>query len=500
MNLDLKFRECIFKTEKKLSPFSLVDDVSVLDEYTFFGYAGSDEHPTEKELGNFAFVTRPIDGYNHQVFTDNDQEPSCCTIHKELFKDALSKLRNRDNPFHLAKKIVLQVSYMEHFILSMDARSENKGLSDQSLKYIYEYIEYSCVSFGFGEDNGYDLYLSYLKQLLDNTGLPEINKEKLVGFIDQAESLYKYSGMNQNVLGELPRTLNRWLDLFLFDLEVFQEIKKQYQEKPIVPLIIKVNPFNLDLLFINNRISDKLEEVLSELTKELLSKISSVYLLEKKILTDPQRHKLDLIIEERKHNLKTGYSESGKKKESYLDIIEQWFEEEKKFIDDITPLLSNIKNVSSSRTPDNIGELPDRMISFSDNEALDNTYKLLAGYFLGYENELKIALKGEKLKQPIVFTYSQNKLVEVFRRLKYNGYIPNKTSEIRDWLCANFHFRFKRGQIEEVRPLKPDTVWDILSKGRGEPTKRERICFENVDWLPYKSPLQLSRESESEQL
>jgi hypothetical protein len=106
------------------------------------------------------------------------------------------------------------------------------------------------------------------------------------------------------------------------------------------------------------------------------------------------------------------------------------------------------------------------------------------------------ALQGEQLSEILLFPHNQNKFVEVFRRLKYNGFLLNTDTETKNWICTTFQF-VKKG-FAEPQPFNESSVWDNLNKGKGEPTKKERICI--TEWLPYKSPLQLTRETENEKL
>ncbi len=138
-----------------------------------------------------------------------------------------------------------------------------------------------------------------------------------------------------------------------------------------------------------------------------------------------------------------------------------------------------------------------KQILFNSPEILEKLYSELKGYFLGNESELLKALKGEALTEKILFPHNQNKFVELAKRLKYNGYLLNTPTEIRDWICSNFCFKYKRGKVEEIRDFSQNSVWDILTKDK-DPAKKERIC--TLDWLPYKSHLNRQREAEKEKL
>jgi hypothetical protein len=100
---------------------------------------------------------------------------------------------------------------------------------------------------------------------------------------------------------------------------------------------------------------------------------------------------------------------------------------------------------------------------------------------------LKDLLQGHPVDHKLVFNGNQNRLVEVFRRLSYNGFLHESWTSLRDWLCEYFSYRSKTGRAD----LSKNSVWDILSKAKGEPTGKSRIC--SLDWLPYKTQALLRR-------
>lgn len=143
-------------------------------------------------------------------------------------------------------------------------------------------------------------------------------------------------------------------------------------------------------------------------------------------------------------------------------------------------------------------KLNEALISFSSTEIIERIHIELKGYFQGKEAEFKRALQGKQLQEFLLFPHNQNKFVEVFKRLKYNGFLLSTPKEIKDWICSNFTYQYQRGNQKEVREFNTSTVHDILTKDKGEPTKKERICI--VDWLPYKSHLARQREAEIENI
>lgn len=112
----------------------------------------------------------------------------------------------------------------------------------------------------------------------------------------------------------------------------------------------------------------------------------------------------------------------------------------------------------------------------------DELYRELCKFFdAGDHSDLKRLLQGGSIDRKITFLSNQNRLVEVFRRLKYNGFLFETSTGIRNWLCHNFVYLSKTG----VCKLNPHSVWDILSKSKGEPSPKSRIC--KFEWLPYKT-------------
>lgn len=121
---------------------------------------------------------------------------------------------------------------------------------------------------------------------------------------------------------------------------------------------------------------------------------------------------------------------------------------------------------------------------FSRDETLDKLFNDLKVFFPEHEDDFYRILQGECLENRLLFPNNQNKFVDVFRRLKYNGYILTNSTEMCNWLCDNFDYSYKKGNLEEIRPFGKSAVWDILTSGKGEPLFNKRIP---IDWLPYKS-------------
>ncbi len=460
----------------------------------------------------------PIAPYGNHPHTNHDTGevlPNCCSFHKEVYEEAsawlevfpdcckihkegLAQHRDfiKDHYSTMPEKIVLWLLQTEHVISKTIDHKDWYNL-------ITGYIDHCFLWFNMYYV-GLNIYLNNLHRFIitqSGSFITPDKTQKLCNYIDRVGKYYKYA----LCFGFIPKLLQDWQKTFLYEVNYINSMQITFS--PILnplPYDIQKKKFVYSALTYEYFEKESMDELISQ-SKTVLKKINAFELYKRGLLTEPEKAKLEVLVKKREFELERKYDQINflSKQPEYVGLFQEWFNDEKEFINEIAPLIRTLpyENIKSKSSPSSENkDLVICLISFTSEEILKNVFELLKGYFPANENNLKTALEGQQLEEPIVFPYSQNKLVEVFRRLKYNGYIPNKTSEVRDWLCANFHFRFKRGQIDEIRSLNPDSVWDILSKGRGEPTKRERICFENVGWLPYKSPLQLSRESESEQL
>ena len=124
---------------------------------------------------------------------------------------------------------------------------------------------------------------------------------------------------------------------------------------------------------------------------------------------------------------------------------------------------------------------PKLNIRLSEEERMALHHEL-TGFFSEEDHvPLMQLLQGGTSERKLFFKGNQNRLVEVFRRLKYNGFLFETSTGIRDWLCNNFLYLSKTG----TRNLNPHSVWDILSKAKGEPSPKSRMC--KFEWLEYKT-------------
>jgi hypothetical protein len=128
-------------------------------------------------------------------------------------------------------------------------------------------------------------------------------------------------------------------------------------------------------------------------------------------------------------------------------------------------------------------------IQLSDEERMVLHLELCRFFSTEDHEPLMQLLLGGTYKRKLFFKGNQNRLAEVFRRLHYHQRIHATQTHLRNWLCGSFTYQSKSGESQ----LSLNTVWDILTKAKGEPSSRSRIC--RFDWLSYKTQTVRSRHS-----
>lgn len=301
-----------------------------------------------------AFETKPIEGYEAPTNKETgEQFPNCCPFHKSVFEGAESWFSkfpnccdqhkamvskwwyNKVNYSGIAEKIVKQLSYTEHHI------SERINIDDW-YKDITDYIEYNVSSFGHPAI-GLHLYLSSVQHYIKNTKseIPKIKRQVLIEFIETYyNSPIDIDKTNKTDLNVLYSTYQKWFKVFPFEISFFSTLKPHFEKQlPILNGKPETNKYT-GIAKVKMHTKGSLIDVLLNLTNNLLTQINTTTLYEKGLLTEPQKIKLELVLNERKMKLKQGYVNSSKDEEQrYRKILKEWFADEKRFIDEVTPIV-----------------------------------------------------------------------------------------------------------------------------------------------------------------
>lgn len=260
--------------------------------------------------------------------------PFCCSHHSNLTK---VKEFNRASFVSVPEMVADKIIYTNQHII-------NNHENENYYKDITDYIDYTVESFGQMPNScGEPLYLSdyffYVTDLL--TRNTEISKERKNRLLEFLEAHQTPPTKNKNTdLNILLGTYQKWLKTFPFDISFFAELKPHFEKQlPILNGKPETNKYT-GLAKAKMHTKGSLIDVLLNLTNNLITQINTTTLYEKGLLTEPQKIKLELILNERKMKLKQGYVNSSKDEEQrYRKILKEWFADEKRFIDEITSIV-----------------------------------------------------------------------------------------------------------------------------------------------------------------
>jgi hypothetical protein len=329
--------------------------------------------------------------------------PYCCEWHKKLLTvKEFNRAYFNTVPEMAAKKVI----YTKQLII-------NKQNSDNWYKEITDYIELTVESFGqMPTGCGAPVYLSdyffYVTDLLKR--YEEIKAEKktrLLEFLNTYQTLNESPKTDFNILLS---TYQKWLKEFPFELNSYFGNLKQHFEKqlPILNGKPEANIYS-GLTKAKMHTKSSLIEALINLTNNLLTKINGVTLYEKGLITDANKIKLELVITSRKLKLNQGYTNSSPNEEQrYRKILKKWFKDEKKFIDEITPLLKALPPQQSETKTDKL--------------------KAELGKY-GFFELTKVKQLSEPNKQSLIELISTNDLPYSIAMFEYLGFLKHLKTE-----------------------------------------------------------------------
>lgn len=303
---------------------------------------------------------RPLEGYKKRVDFPNccewhtsvhenalkwfERFPDCCDRHRKLIGKSWF---DKDNYKRVVDKIMNQLAFTEHCI-SKNIEKDNWH------KPITDYIDWNISSFGqlpsgFGSPVGIDEYIHSLIQRISSFD----NKERASKLIEHIESIVYKNESNPATtdLNVLKETYDKWFKIFPFEISFFAHLKDYFKKTlPIINGKTEVNQYTR-IGKVKVHTKDSLISILLSLTNHILTEINAHTLYQEGLLTQPQKIKLELIVNERKMKLQQGYINHSKSEEQrYRKILKEWFVDEKRFIDEITPLLENMTLQQSSKT------------------------------------------------------------------------------------------------------------------------------------------------------
>lgn len=393
-----------------------------------------------------------------EKFEGNKQKkgfPYCCSYHSNLVKvKEFNRALFANVPGMVANKII----YTNQHII-------NNHNTENWYKFITDYIEWAVESFGqMPNDCGEPLYLSdyffYVTDLLKQKNeVPNEKKTRLLEFLNTYQTPNESPKTDFNILLS---TYQKWLKEFPFELNSYFGNLKQHFEKqlPILNGKPETNIFS-GMAKAKMHTKSSLIEALINLTNNLLTQINGVTLYEKGLITDANKIKLELVINSRKLKLKQGYKNSSPNEEQrYRKILKDWFNDEKKFIDEITPLLKALPpQQAETKTEQETIEMKPVL----KPEAVQVVFEIIKDFFSTEQQpDLKQVIEtGIIASKKLLFKGNGNRLTDTFKKLIEHDFITGcQKQDLINWIISNFTYT----QQNKVKAFIYDTVEKTISR------------------------------------
>ncbi|MCU4163650.1 hypothetical protein [Carboxylicivirga caseinilyticus] len=140
------------------------------------------------------------------------------------------------------------------------------------------------------------------------------------------------------IINELNEIYQGWVEIFPFELDMFKHLKEKYKnELPIIKNNEALYYKDLNEVHINFYSPKTFFRYLSQLTMSILGSINTLSLYDDGKIDDIQKHKLEIILNNRKTEIRAQVSRTRYQKPEYVDYLLEWFEKEEIFIDKIAP-------------------------------------------------------------------------------------------------------------------------------------------------------------------
>lgn len=274
--------------------------------------------------------------------------PHCCDSHSKL-----PKLKEFQKSHFLGREeeVTDKIMFTHHHII-------NHLDNDDWYENIVEYFEYVLESFGtfpkgFGVGFLVSDYIFCVKELSESIkgsltsekGISQkeldIRLSKIISYIDiRVEPKVENKNTDLNILLS---TYDKWFKTFPFELSYFQHLKDHYRKK--IPIftgeIIKNRYSGQTLAKVTTK--ENLTRLLIDNTKDIITNINGLNLLNKGELNDTDSIAIELILKNRELQLSEMASQDNTERKQYIKILKKWFKEEQAFITAIKPLLPQIK-------------------------------------------------------------------------------------------------------------------------------------------------------------
>lgn len=410
--------------------------------------------------------------------------PNCCDFHSGIYKHLEMLYLNNEELNHLPDFIINHILYTEYLLTEL--------INDKDWYLLitdyFEYIIYLSTLNVIPKEGLY-CYMQSIKHYIENKLINnEVNKaDLLISYLNDnyfdSKSKEKYS------IDVIIKIYKKWINQFPFDILLFSEFKNEAIRKLKVGNNRKNIYHNINIVKLYSK--DELIDKLNLLTIETLQKVDFVNKAKSGNLGNVEELEFELNSAKLKIELDGIASDALKDQMKFEEYLRKWLEMTTQYISNNKAKILELNKSDSNSVADLVHErntsnvkINPKILVFKGSETISRVYDDLKGFFEGKEELFLKALNCEETNEKLLFPGNQNKFVEIFDRIKYNGFIISDYSSIIKWIIDNFHYRYKKGNVDEIRSFKETTLQSHFYKGLGVPPLKQRI---NIDWLQFKS-------------
>ena len=294
----------------------------------------------------------PIDAYPLDGFTYEINYPECCKTHTniELFlNDWFDKYFPNSAYQELAKRdwfekedfkyVVSQtIDKINYFIVAIKTFIDTENWYYEIIDY-YDYLSNTFGTHGIGYVPFQKAIQLYIKNMsFDEFEVTQKQRDRLLEYCLKTSTEEE---KDEKELNLLINTYKLWLNN-LPKVEYFESIIDQLPKGAPVASKKRYNKY-LGLYKYTIRTKDELIDLLTEITKKILSQINTVELLNAGQIKDVTKTEIDLINQHHEMQQLSDLEQYDKGQMKYIKYLKVWLKNEKRYFASITPLLEKIK-------------------------------------------------------------------------------------------------------------------------------------------------------------
>ncbi|HVM86690.1 MAG TPA: hypothetical protein VMT76_00785 [Puia sp.] len=295
------------------------------------------------------YDTQPVNG--HELPKDF---PNCCAFHTELFQMGTAryeKLPNccephkrlnqakwfkKENYAYFPMKLVTTLAYSWHCVkASIDKPEWYKEITD--------YLDYSMRSYGqlpdgFGPPVGIELYVANLAGYIEqDKHISFDKKQKLLEFLTNFDK--RKPDLEQTDINLLLDKYHEWFKIFPFEISFLRHLKPYFEKH--IPILKGKGDTNMYSGLTAFQVTTKKELVqfLNSVTLTIIKTINTRFLFESKMMKDVDALKIEMMLANRRVEIQALDRTDWKDRREYIKMLKQWLKGEKKFLNEIWPIL-----------------------------------------------------------------------------------------------------------------------------------------------------------------